>query len=342
MGLAMGALTIRFNHKSLLLLALALQSGGALGFFFAPDFATALLFQFFIGTGVAMISIMVFSLIGELLPLKKRGLAVGLAVSTLFFAFVFVAPLSGFIESVAGWRSVLLWFIFPVSIACLILCLLVIPSKVRQEQPHVRSLYLEAFKKILFNKSAVACLVGSALIYFFNSVPAYAVSFYRIQFSVNPTIGGMFSAVAAVGGIFGAAGGGKLVNRYGRKTLAVASALFAGIFAVLFTFIPNMWVSVAFWAVAASSVAINMAALTSLVLEQVPEFKASMMSVHQTFGSIGSVLGLTIGSLVLNLYTNNFQLLMTIFGISGVAAALIILLFAKDPSKTQLTNQNTV
>jgi len=84
MGLAMGALTIRFNHKSLLLLGLALQSGGALGFFFAPDFATALLFQFFIGTGVAMNSIMVFSLIGELLPLEKRGLAVGLAVSTVF------------------------------------------------------------------------------------------------------------------------------------------------------------------------------------------------------------------------------------------------------------------
>lgn len=341
MALVMGALTIRFKHKSLFLLGVALYGVGAMGLYFAPSFATALLSQFFVGAGGSMISIMVFSLIGELLPLEKRGWAVGLNISTLMFVWIVVGPLSGFIESVAEWRSFLLWFVFPTSIACLILGLLVIPSKPRQEQPPPRSLYLEAFKQILFNKSAVACLVGTTLMYFFNTVPMFAVSFYRIQFSVPPAIGGMFSAVAAVGGIFGGAGGGRLVNRYGRKPLTVAAAFVAGIFAILFTFIPNMWVSVAFWAASAFSVAISMAALYSLVLEQVPEFRASMMSVNQTFLFFGSILGLTIGGLVLNLYANNFQLLMTIFGASGVAVASVVLLLARDPTKTQPPSQST-
>jgi DHA1 family inner membrane transport protein len=340
MGLAMSALTIRFKLKSLFLLGVALYGVGALVLFFAPDFATALLSPLFGGIGGAMVGSMVFSLIGELFPLEKRGGAVGLAVSMVFFAFVFVAPLSGFIESVAGWRSVLLWFIFPVSIVCLILGLLVIPSKPRQEQPPPRSLYLEAFKQIFSNKSAVACLVSTALVFFSETVPTYAVSFYRINFSVSPTIGGMFSAVAAVGGIFGAAGGGRLINRYGRKPLTVAAALVAGIFAILFTFMPNMWVSVAFWAASASSAAITSAALTSLVLEQVPKFRASMMSLSTTFLNAGTILGIIIGKLVLDLYANNFQLLMTIFGAAGVASALIALLLARDPTKTQLPSQS--
>jgi DHA1 family inner membrane transport protein len=339
-ALVMGALTVRFKHKSLFLFGVALYGVGALGLFFAPDFATALLSQVFLGAGGSMISIMVYSLIGELLPLEKRGWAVGLNISTMMFVWVVVAPLSGFVESVAGWRLVLPWVVFPTSIACLILGLLVIPSKPRQEQLPPGSLYLEAFKKVLFNKSAVACLIGTALMYFFNTVPMYAVSFYRIQFSVSPAIGGMFSAIAAVGGIFGGAIGGRLVNRYGRKPLTVAAAFVAGVLAILFTFIPNMWASVAFWVASASSVAIGMVALYSLVLEQVPEFRASMMSVNQTFLFIGSILGLTLGGLALNLYANNFQLLMIVFGAAGVVSALVVFLLARDPTKTQLRGQS--
>jgi DHA1 family inner membrane transport protein len=334
MGLAMGALTIRFKHKSLFLLGVALYGVGALVFFFAPDFSTALLSQALMGTGGAMIGIMIYPFIGELLPLEKRGWAVGLAVSTSSLAFV-VAPLFGTIGQMAGWRSVLLWFIFPLSIVCLALGLLVIPSKPRQEQPPPSSEYSKAFKQIFSNKSAVACLVSTTLLFILAAVALYAVSFYRIQFSVLPTTGGMFAAVAAVGGFFGAAGGGRLINRFGRKPLTVAAAFVAGIFAILFTFIPNMWVSVVFWAVSSFSAAMTGAALTSLVLEQVPEFRASIMSMNALFGGIGSVLGFIIGGLVLNLYANNFQLLMTIFGAGGVATASVVLLLARDPTKTQ-------
>jgi hypothetical protein len=42
---------------------------------------------------------------------------------------------------------------------------------------------------------------------------------------------------------------------------------------------------------------------------------------------------LTIGGLVLNLYANNFRLLMTIFGASGIALAPIVLLLTKDPTR---------
>jgi hypothetical protein len=59
----------------------------------------------------------------------------------------------------------------------------------------------------------------------------------------------------------------------------------------------------------------------------------SAPAMNHTFQSIGVILGLTIGGLVLYLYANNFQLLMTIFGISSIALAPIVLLLTKDPTR---------
>jgi predicted MFS family arabinose efflux permease len=333
LGFAMGALTLKFKHKSLFLAGITFYGVGALGFYFAPNFATALLVHVFSGIGTGMTPIMVYSLIGGLFPLEKRGWTIGLTFSSSFLAFVIAAPLFGKIEEMAGWRSILLWFSFPFSIICLILGLLVIPAI--SPQPQAKSPYSQAFREILLNKSAVACLAGTTLIWIFTSIPFYAVSFYRIHFSVAPSTGGIFSAIAATGGIFGSAIGGRFVNQCGRKTLTVIGALISGLFGVLFTFMPDMRVSVAFWAVSASFAALTMGSLTSLILEQVPRFRASMMSVNGTFQAFGSILGLVIGGLVLNLYSNNFQLLMTIFGASNIALGSIIFLFAKDPCKTQ-------
>jgi len=282
---------------------------------------------------------MIFSLVGGLFPLEKRGWVIGLSYSVGFLAFVIAAPLFGTITQLAGWRSVLLWFSFPLSMICLILGLFFIPSI--SLQPQAKSLYTKAFRDILFNQSAVACLVGTTLIWFFTSIPIYAVSFYRVYYFVAPSTGGIFSALAATGGIFGAAIGGRFVNRCGRKNLTVIGAFISGLFGVLFTFVPNMWISVVCWAVSASFAALTMACLASLVLEQVPKFRASMMSVNGTFQAFGSILGLIIGGLVLNLYVNNFQLLMTIFGTSNLTLAIIILFLAKDPCKTRQITEET-
>lgn len=92
-GLVMGFLAVRFKHKSLLLLGIASYGVGTLVYYFAPNFATVLFSPVFEGIGSGMVSIMIFALIGEVLPLQKRGLAVGLVVSSQFFTNLIVAPI---------------------------------------------------------------------------------------------------------------------------------------------------------------------------------------------------------------------------------------------------------
>jgi predicted MFS family arabinose efflux permease len=337
LGLAMGALTIRFKHKLLFILGIVFFTVGTLGFYFAPTFPIAILVYTLIGLGVGMIQIMSISLIGALFPLEKRGTTMGLMISMVFVSFILGAPLFGKIAELSSWRSVLIWFSLPVALACLILSLLVIPSNPTRGPPPSKSEYSEAFKHILLNKSAVACLAGMLLFTLFNTIPVYAVAFYRENFFVSPSTGGIFSAIASVGGLFGAIAGGALTNRLGRKSLTVGGLFLAGFFIILVTAVPNVMLSVAFWTVSATFAALTLGTFNNLVLEQVPTYRASMVSVSHTFGTTGSILGVATGGLVLNLYANNYQVLMSIFGISGIAAAIILLLLAKDPCKKSNT-----
>jgi predicted MFS family arabinose efflux permease len=335
-GLAMGFLTIRFNHKSIFVSGVTVYGLGILGSFLSPNFTSLVAFQVFQGIGLTIVGIMSLTLIGDLLPLQKRGFAIGIVVSSGFLTYVLIPPLSSSITVIAGWRSVLVWFILPFSLVCLVLCWVIIPATSKQGK--VKPQYLEAFKRILVNKSAVACVVSMALLTMMSSVPVYAVSFYRIHFLSSTTTAALYSSVAAVGGMLGGLIGGRLVNRFGRKPLTVTTAFVSSVFAILFTLLPNVLVSVAFWTICACSLSMTLVGLQSLVLEQVPKHRGSMVSVNSVFRSIGLVLGVAVGGIILNLFSNNFQLLMAIFGFSGIVSIPILLVIAKDPCTTSPTS----
>jgi DHA1 family putative efflux transporter-like MFS transporter len=147
-GLIMGLLTVRFKHKSLFLLGIAFFAFGALGSFFAPDFLSILFFSLFLGIGGTMTGIVVLALIGDFLPLDKKGLAMGLAMGGTIVANLIVPQVTSIITDVAGWRFVLLWFIFPISMVCLIFGLIVLPSNPWSKQSTNKPQYSEAVKQI--------------------------------------------------------------------------------------------------------------------------------------------------------------------------------------------------
>lgn len=337
-GIAMSFLVIKYKYKSIYVLGFAIFTGGILGSFFAPNFALMLIFQAVMATGGAMIGILVFTLIGDLLPLKQRGGAIGLTKAALFAASILVPQISSGIANIGSWRPVLLWFIFPVSLACLILSLLVLPSKTKTQGLTIKPQYREAFKQIFVNRSAIACMVGSALLAIIALVPAYAVSFYIIAFNEPLSTAAFFSSIAAIGGVAGAAVAGRMVNRFGRKTLTLVTAFVCGVLAAVFGFVPNVWISVALWTLCTASVGMSDTALTGLTLEQVPRFRGSMMSVQGMFRNIGLILGIVISGLLLDLSLNNFNLLMVIYGACGISAALILLI-AKDSAKSNPSNK---
>jgi len=69
----------------------------------------------------------------------------------------------------------------------------------------------------------------------------------------------------------------------------------------------------------------------SLNLEQVPEFRGTMMSLSTAFGAIGSTLGAGLGGYLL--LVSNWETLGIVFGVMGIIGAIIIYIYATDPIK---------
>ena len=335
-GLIMGFLTVRFKHKSLFLFGVAFFVFGALGSFFAPDFLSILFFSLLLGTGGAMTGIVVLALIGDFLPSDRKGLAMGLAMGGAIVANLIVPQVTNIITDASGWRFVLLWFIFPLSMVCLLFGFFVLPSKPWSEQSTNKPQYSEAFKQILSNKSALACQFGSALASFSFLAPVFAVSFYQLHFNESLSTGTLCYSIASAIGILGVILAGRLINQVGRKNLTVRAGVISGVFAVLIAFMPNVWASAAMWMVSAGFGLASIVGFNSLNLEQVPDFRGTMMSINSSFRSLGFIVGLTLSGLLLNLYSNNFQILYAMFGGAAIASSVVVFLFAKDSIKPQI------
>jgi MFS family permease len=163
----------------------------------------------------------------------------------------------------------------------------------------------------------------------------FAVSFYQLHFNESLSTGAILYSIASAIGILGVILAGRLINQIGRKNLTVRAGVISGVFAVLIAFMPSVWTSAAMWMVSAGFGLASIVGFNSLNLEQVPDFRGTMMSINSSFRSLGLIVGLTLSGLLLNLYTNNFQILYAMFGGAAIASAAVIFLFANDTAKPQ-------
>jgi len=124
--------------------------------------------------------------------------------------------------------------------------------------------------------------------------------------------------------------GGRLVNMFGRKTTSVFGCFLAGLSSISYVFAPSFVVSLSVVLVGAFIAGVRINAVTSLSLEQVSEFRGSMMSLNSASMNLGSVLGAGIGGYAL--LGGDWVLMGVSIGVMGILAAAIIQLGAIDPT----------
>jgi predicted MFS family arabinose efflux permease len=330
-ALLMGVLSVRFTHKSLLVLGLLFTALSALGCFLAFNFNLMLVLYSVSGLGTAMVFPMAITLIGEHLPLDRRGNAVGLIVAAGSLVYVVGAPVIVFIANLGGWRSALLGFVIPVSLISLFLALGGLPSSSNKHQHTTeKAVYLRRFKGVLLDVSATACLVGNVLrTAAFVSIVLYGISFFRQRFSVSTDFASAIMIGAALLFTLGSLAAGRLVNKFGRKPLTALTAFLAGVLTVTFFYLPNLWLSLALNFLATWFSGMASSAANSLSLEQAPQFRGTMMSINSAAMSLGNAVGSALGGLTLILY--NYEAMGAILGAMGIVAAAVFYLLAKDP-----------
>jgi predicted MFS family arabinose efflux permease len=332
-GSLSGILSVRVKHKTLLLVGALCITIGAVGCFLAPSFIFLEIFYPLDGVGTVIVGAMAFSLIGEFLPLEKRAKAIGWVVAAAILSSAIGFPVAGFIAGVSGWRSVLLLYILPVSVAALALAYISIPLASRKEQIKIeKGAYFSSLKAVFFNKSATACLFGSMLINAAGVWAFFAATFWRDQFSLSIQVVSVITLGVTLVFALGSLIGGRLINKVGRKRLVISTWLLRGLLIAAIVFMPDFWtaLSMSFLATLVGGLAVTSG--PSLSLEQAPKSRGTMMSIGGVFGSVGSALGVYAGGIAIGQF--GYQILGLTFGTFGVASALVIFLFAKDPCRT--------
>ncbi len=332
-GVLNGFLSVRFRHKTLLLFGALCITIGAIGCFLAPSFLFVQIFYPFDGVGTIIVGAMAMTLIGENIALDKRAKAISWVVVGAILASAIGFPVAGFIEGVAGWRSVLLWYVLPISIVAFALAFFSIPnSTVKREATIGKREFIGSFKQVLLNKSAVACLVGNMLITSAGVWSFFAATFWRQQYSLDVQTVSIITFTVVMVYALGSVIGGRFVNKIGRKRLVVFSWVLRGLLIALIVFMPEFWTALTMSFLATFIGGFAVTAGPSMNLEQAPNSRGTMMSLGAVFASIGSTLGISIGGLALGLF--GFQILGVTFGLFGFVSALVILLFAREPCKS--------
>jgi len=329
MAILMSVLSVRFKHKSLLVAGLALYSVSALGCFSAFSFSMMLVAFALTGIGSALVGPMRSTLAADLYAFDQRPRVIGWTVAGGSVAALIGSPLVSYLASVGGWRLPFIALMFPISLVALVLAYVGIPFGSTKEELKVK--YLDGFKSIFSNKSAVTCLVGTALAAAaWNGSLTYSMSFYRQQFGLETTWVSLLLSVMALSYTVGAVWSGPLVNRFGRKRFTEYSVLFLALTTIAYLNIGQLWFSSPVACVSCIVAGFTDSSLVSLNLEQTPDNRGSMMSLSQATYMLGSTMGTGLGGLILLMFT--YRAVGLAYGVLGLLASALYYLFSREPS----------
>jgi predicted MFS family arabinose efflux permease len=333
-AILLSILAVRFRYKPLLLVGIIFVVISAIGSFLAPTLLSLQLFCALEGGGSIIVSIMAITLIGDALPSNKKAKVVSYLISVSAMASLVVILLLGFIANVGGWRYDYLFLALPISAAGLILSSVMLPSKPREQVALAKkNPYVESLKQVLTNRSATACLFANILTVAGSQVAVFAMAFYRLRFSAprDWTVG--IYMVAVIIFIIAPLVAGRLVNKFGAKRIAVLSTILAAFFTMSFFFMPNLWVSITFDMVHVWFTVTAATAFVCLVLDQVPKFRGTMMSLNSIFNNVGNVIAPIMGGAILVFTNGAYEIIGLALGVVTIVGTIILIFFAKDPNR---------
>ena len=334
----LGVLSVKFNHKKLLVLGASCIPLGALGCSLAPNLIFLLVFFAIEGIGTVVVMVMTMTLVGEMLALKKRPKATGWIMTGPSFAqMAGTLVISFFFADVRSWRSYLLWFALPVSLVALVAAFFGVPSSAKMRREIVgRADFLSSFKQVFLNKSAAACLIGNMFTAASIMWAVFFAAFFMTRFGLSFATVVLILFGMAPTGILGLILGGYLVNRGGRRKLWLITSSIAGVTLPLLAFVPELWIVLMIVYSREFISAIGRPAVTNLTFEQAPESRGTMLSINTFLNWVGASIGGAVGGLALAFF--GYTGVILAFAAMLLISVAIFFFLVKDPCLAMQTD----
>jgi len=127
---------------------------------------------------------------------------------------------------------------------------------------------------------------------------------------------------------------GRLINRFGPKRLAIGSTAVASFCLIMIFIVSNVWVAFVFDMLHVWFGAFSVPAFLALVLEQVPSYRGTMMSLNSLFNNIGKTIAPAIGGALLVVTSGYYPSVGLVFGGMSLIGVVLLFFFVKETKKT--------
>ncbi len=329
-AIAMGALSVRFKPKTLLLAGLLFLGLSALGSGVAPNIGALFALYALTGVGISMVEPMVNTMVADYYPPDERSKVIGWTGAGGGLSFIVGGAIVGYLALTWGWRAAFLGYAMTLPLVGLVLTSKGLPSITRQGKKEETSI-LAGFRAIASNRSALACLLGNLLASAMGQgIYVFSLSYLKEVLLLSPGLASTIFSASSVCFLLGSLACGWVIGRLRRKRAVVSSMLAFSALTVLYSILPGTWWTVASVMAGHLFAAVQYSGAASLSLEQLPGSRGSMMSLHSASSYIGYALGTSLGGVTL-LYSG-WGTLGAVLGGLGLLATAIYVFLVRDPT----------
>lgn len=331
-AILMGVLSMRYSHKSLLAWGLILYIVSAVTSYLSTSLLMLLVFYAISGVATSMVNPMINTLIGRLVPPGRRTTVIGWTVAGLALIYLAGSLSAGFI-SPWGWRTAIVLVVVPMTIINLFLFTSQVPND--KAEPKSRASIgslLEGYRALLRSRSAVGCILGTILsLAMWNMLLVYGASYWRQVFNVPTTTTATMMVFTSLSYVAGSLLVGRFTKRIGVRGLLLYTTGVLGVMTLFCFNAPSFLVSIGLAVVGSFFAGMLITLASSFSLEQIPEYRGTMMSIHSAAQSLGATLAAAIGGFILVAYS--YGLYSIIMGIIGIVGAFIYMFMTSEPKR---------
>lgn len=293
---------------------------------FATSFPVLVGMRMVAGIGSSVIWPNVTATVGDNFAYRERGTAMSTVIGLNTMASVIGVPVAGIVAEATSWRvSVAIVGLFSIAAALLLLWKLR-PAQVPLNEARVRELY----RSIVTNRSALGAIASSLLgsLYWFTW-STYIVVFFEVTFGLSEGVAATFALTQGLGVLFGSQAGGRLGARIGHKPVVAGAVVISGALLFAQTAVTPPLVLTALLNLALSAViGARFASNTTLLTEQVPEARGTLLALSASVTSASIVAGAAIGGILVD--GPGFGALGAFCFTAATLAALVVTIFVRE------------
>jgi predicted MFS family arabinose efflux permease len=293
---------------------------------FATSFPLLVALRMVAGVGSSVIYPNVNAMLGDNFPYRERGRAISTVIGLNTMASIVGVPLAGIVAEATSWRVSLVIVGVLSIVAAALLHWRLRPAQIALNEARVRELY----RQIVTNRSALGAIASSLLgaLYWFTW-STYIVVFFQHTFGLSEGQASSVALTQGLGVLVGSQLGGRIGARIGHRPVVAGSVLLSGTLLLWQTNLtPPLLATAVLNIVLSAVIGARFASNTTLLTEQVPEARGTMLALSASVTSASMVAAAAIGGLLVDGF--GFWALGVFCMCAATAAAIVVTVFVYE------------